>query len=306
MAVIVVADIDERLVLNEEALDELYAWIDTIPLSRAKKNIGRDFSDGVLVAETVAHFLPKMVDMHNYFAANSFGQKRINWNTLNRRVFSKMGIRISDSTIQQLTEAKAGAIEQVLWDLRRKIQEAQNNPTSPARSRARSPPANAYSRNTGGNIANSNHQSDHESQPDGRQQARKTAEPMPEIKVVTPNSPSRTGPILPASQQSHGYVVPPSNFLDEASNNQATSGPPAQIIYRGHKMIPLAQLDEKDREIKNLEFYNKSLTVKVHRLETLVNVKDQRIEDLTHQMHTLREMYERVSNETWHGLTVAQ
>lgn len=32
--------------LNEEALQELYAWIDKIKLSRPKRNISRDFSDG--------------------------------------------------------------------------------------------------------------------------------------------------------------------------------------------------------------------------------------------------------------------
>ena len=32
--------------LNEAQLEELYAWVDTIPLSRPKKNIARDFSDG--------------------------------------------------------------------------------------------------------------------------------------------------------------------------------------------------------------------------------------------------------------------
>ena len=29
-----------------DKLGEIYAWIDTIPLSRQKKNIARDFSDG--------------------------------------------------------------------------------------------------------------------------------------------------------------------------------------------------------------------------------------------------------------------
>ena len=32
--------------LDETALQELYTWIDEIPLSRPKKNISRDFSDG--------------------------------------------------------------------------------------------------------------------------------------------------------------------------------------------------------------------------------------------------------------------
>jgi len=32
--------------LDDELLEDLYAWVDQIPLSRPKKNIHRDFSDG--------------------------------------------------------------------------------------------------------------------------------------------------------------------------------------------------------------------------------------------------------------------
>ena len=32
--------------MNEEELQKLYTWIDEIPLSRPKRNITRDFSDG--------------------------------------------------------------------------------------------------------------------------------------------------------------------------------------------------------------------------------------------------------------------
>lgn len=32
--------------LDDEALQVLYTWIDEIPLSRPKRNIARDFSDG--------------------------------------------------------------------------------------------------------------------------------------------------------------------------------------------------------------------------------------------------------------------
>lgn len=69
--------------LTEEELQELYAWIDEIPLTRQKKNITRDFSDGVLVAEVVHHFLPKLVDLHNYSPANAVQQKVTNWRTFN-------------------------------------------------------------------------------------------------------------------------------------------------------------------------------------------------------------------------------
>lgn len=86
--------------LNEEELQALYCWIDEIPLSRQKKNITRDFSDGgkyvdiitdfatfllpaVLTAEIVHHFLPHLVELHNYSPANSSLQKMENWRTLN-------------------------------------------------------------------------------------------------------------------------------------------------------------------------------------------------------------------------------
>ena len=31
--------------MNEDDMQRLYQWIDEIPLSRPKRNIGRDFSD---------------------------------------------------------------------------------------------------------------------------------------------------------------------------------------------------------------------------------------------------------------------
>ena len=85
----------------------IYNWVDEIPLSRPKRNIARDFSDGgkfkftifkitsfasyifckkklkklidinlifpsiVLMAEVVKHFLPHLVELHNYSAAHS-------------------------------------------------------------------------------------------------------------------------------------------------------------------------------------------------------------------------------------------
>lgn len=57
--------------LTEDELNEIYSWVDSIPLSRPKKNIARDFSDGVLVAEVVTHAIPRLVELHNYSAANS-------------------------------------------------------------------------------------------------------------------------------------------------------------------------------------------------------------------------------------------
>lgn len=89
--------------MSDEDLQRVYSWVDEIPLSRAKRNITRDFSDGgacsssrsprddahrgfslnltpiprsplhmvpafraVLLAEVIRHYFPKLIDMHNY------------------------------------------------------------------------------------------------------------------------------------------------------------------------------------------------------------------------------------------------
>ncbi|KAL9962832.1 hypothetical protein ACROYT_G031977 [Oculina patagonica] len=108
--------------LDEEGLQELYTWIDEINLSRPKRNIWRDFSDGVLVAEIVGHFLPKMVEIHNYSSASSQAQKLTNWDTLNRKVLSKLSYTVPKTTVKDVAECKPGVIEVVLANLRMKIE----------------------------------------------------------------------------------------------------------------------------------------------------------------------------------------
>ncbi|CAH2321649.1 sperm flagellar 1 [Pelobates cultripes] len=109
--------------VSEEQLQELYAWIDQVPLSRTKRNITRDFSDGVLVAEVVKHFLPKIVEMHNYIPANSTQQKLSNWGILNRKVFSKLNFHVPEDIVRRLISNAPGVIESVLYSLRQKINE---------------------------------------------------------------------------------------------------------------------------------------------------------------------------------------
>jgi hypothetical protein len=38
--------LSETGILTDEELQKIYVWIDSIPLSRPKRNIARDFSDG--------------------------------------------------------------------------------------------------------------------------------------------------------------------------------------------------------------------------------------------------------------------
>ncbi|XP_015682730.1 sperm flagellar protein 1 [Protobothrops mucrosquamatus] len=111
--------------LDEESLNELYTWVDAIPLSRPKRNITRDFSDGVLVAEVVKFYFPKMVEMHNYAPANSTQQKLSNWGHLNRKVLSKLNFSIPEDIVRKIAQCTPGVVELVLIPLRQKIEEKQ-------------------------------------------------------------------------------------------------------------------------------------------------------------------------------------
>ena len=107
--------------LNDEQLRALYAWIDAIPLSRPKRNIARDFSDGVMLAEVIAAYFPAFVELHNYSAAHSVQQKLYNFDTLNQRVLKKLGFQIPRPVIEDIVNCRPGAIENVLNALQYKM-----------------------------------------------------------------------------------------------------------------------------------------------------------------------------------------
>jgi len=308
--------LDDHVILHEDALDELYSWIDEVPLSRPKKNIARDFADGVLCAEVIAHFMSKAVDMHNYFCAHSLNQKKVNWNTLNRKVFPKLGMKLSDATIQYLVDGKPGCVEQVLWDIRRRMQDtnsgARYHEPNPQRLRksysGRTLSSTNASSGSGGGVYYANRSSpSHEIEEYNGPESIPIHTSMSHTRTTAGGSgsyhklhaPAASSSISNSSYRNQGYIAPPTLGGNNNYSNSALI--PTQITYRGQKMVPLSLLEEKERELKNVEQTNKSLTTKVHRIETLVNVKDQRIEDLTHQLHNLRKMYERATQSTWTG-----
>lgn len=107
--------------LDDEQLRAIYAWIDAIPLSRPKRNMARDFSDGVMMAEVISAYFPQLVELHNYTAANSVKQKMYNYDTLNQRVLKKLGFSIPKNVIEDIVNCKAGVIEGVLNTLQFKM-----------------------------------------------------------------------------------------------------------------------------------------------------------------------------------------
>ena len=91
--------------------------MDSIPFSKNKKNIHRDFSDGVMMAELLNYFFPGKVDLHNYSPTNSIANKTTNWEILNEKVFKKVGIVLKKKDIEGIVGCKSNSIEKVLKEL---------------------------------------------------------------------------------------------------------------------------------------------------------------------------------------------
>lgn len=133
----------EKYKLSEEQLNVVYEWVDQFKLSKPKRNISRDFSDAVLMAEVAKVFYPRLVDIHNYTPSNAVSKKIYNWQTLNSKVFAKDGFHIGKEDIEHLSVASVGAIEWLLLEFKghveKKKEEALKNPEPPQQAEA-SPP----------------------------------------------------------------------------------------------------------------------------------------------------------------------
>ncbi|XP_014116604.1 PREDICTED: sperm flagellar protein 1 [Pseudopodoces humilis] len=139
----------------DTSLVSLYRWLDTVPLSRPRRNIARDFSDGVLAAEVVKFFFPSLVELHSFVPTSSTAQKVANWGHLNRKVLSKLNLRVPEEMIQQLVRSRPGMAEQLLQLLREKIQERQRQRKEGAGQVRKSrewPPAEPAAREEGGYL----------------------------------------------------------------------------------------------------------------------------------------------------------
>lgn len=117
---------------EDNELMYIYEWVDSVPLSRQKKNIARDFNDGVLFAEMIKHHFPKLVDLHNYPNASSRKLKLSNWTTLNNKVLKKLGIKLTMNEIEDIMASKQNSIESLLGKVYRIVH---GLPLNDARSR---------------------------------------------------------------------------------------------------------------------------------------------------------------------------
>ena len=62
---------------NNDKYSEIYEWINSLVLSGPINNIRRDFSDGRYLAEIIYFYIPKIVDLNNYFKTSSVKSKYV-------------------------------------------------------------------------------------------------------------------------------------------------------------------------------------------------------------------------------------
>ncbi|XP_060565515.1 sperm flagellar protein 1-like isoform X34 [Ruditapes philippinarum] len=228
--------------LDEQELESLYAWVDSIPLSRPKRNISRDFSDGVLVAECVRHFFPDegLVDLHNYTTANNTNKKKENWYYLNRKVFSKMNFELADDVINDLCLCKPGMIEKVLLMLQVKIKRAEY----------------ARARNSDKPEADQHHHH-HDQMTPGRKGM---------VKVGLEDTKGSR-----FQKTKHYIEFPIVEHIPPRQRNKILEG----------DLVPRILLEEREQEVLAKDEMVKILQGKIHRLEHLVHLKDMRITELS-------------------------
>nr|XP_022344096.1 sperm flagellar protein 1-like isoform X10 [Crassostrea virginica]XP_022344098.1 sperm flagellar protein 1-like isoform X11 [Crassostrea virginica]XP_022344099.1 sperm flagellar protein 1-like isoform X12 [Crassostrea virginica] len=261
---------------DDAELEQLYTWIDSIPLSRPKKNIARDFSDGVLVAEIMHHKFPHLVQKHNYSTANSTSKKMDNWYYLNRKVFKKLNFELSEQLIRDLVDAKPGTIELLLRMLKLKIERAEWE------LRGRQNPQQ------------------------WQRAGRKNQNDQPEVdqNMGSPGrrkkgtSPTRAGAYFTRLAENKEVIT-----LDKLSRYQSGRSPvnrqrqefftdqPKQKIVRNISEadhVPRLVFEEKVQECLAKDETIKILQAKIHRMEHLIHLKDVRIDDLQSHVESMR------------------
>lgn len=229
--------------LDDESLQILFTWIDQIPLSRKKKNLTRDFSDGLLAAEIVKYFFPRMVEIHNYRNANSVNQKLSNWSTLSRKVLSKLDYSVPVDVFKKIAECQPGLAEVFLFGLWKKIENfiaKQNNKSN----QSFSPEERLYY--------------------DTRQSNKASTTAASDIERV--QLPSKQGGSAHSSGETD-YTI--KNPIPLAQLDLSTLDNQTRLI-----------LEEKEQALLASQETVQILQVKIRRLEHLLHLKDLRIEDM--------------------------
>lgn len=249
--------------LDDQLLQDLYAWIDQIPLSRPKKRIEKDFADGVMVAELIKYYFPSWVDLHNYAPASSTQQKLVNWGLLNRKIFSRFSLNVPDNVLRGICLGRVGLIEVFLYNLRTKIDD------------------HLYAMNT------------NPSDPQYRalnQKSRAT-----DLNGVTPRQ-THNGTQRSTTEYPSSFVDQSPKYTNPAFKPRLPGAKSGSLNNLSSEMVSRIEYDEKEQECLAKDEQIQILQAKIRRLEHLLHLKDIRVEDLAEKLGSVRPVGQPLSN----------
>jgi hypothetical protein len=265
--------------LDDVTLQDLLTWIDLVPLSRPKRDLKRDFSDGVLVAEVIKFYVPSIVEIHNYTAALAVNKKLSNWSTLNRKVLSKLGCELTDDVMQSIAKCQSAAVERFLLVLKDKLE--QHGHTKPAHlPHQQTTKRDLYDQHSMGDqdVRNEQWMTD--------QQQQQLLHPLLSSHERNHmNAPNVKFQPIGSDVISRYASQPPRQQTNGVDCGISSAN--SQLVAESHQL----ELQTRDENIRLLES-------KVKRLEQLLLLKDIRIEDLQLRVEQLESSSSSSSSRT--------
>lgn len=240
----------EMETLTDEQAHSVYVWVDKHTLSRPKRNIARDFADGILVAEILKFHFPQMVELHNYVSAFSQRQKVENWLTLKQKVFRRIGLDVDPKDLTDIANAVPMAIERFLLVLMEKIPNIQQRLQQQQQRMAAALQQHQHQRSQSREMSPSINDNGNNTGRRSSSQQGKTGRGQP--------TPAAAGPAASLSRS--------------GSNAAGDSGASAEVVMA------------KDHEIANLRESTRLLTAKIRQLEELLKLRDSKIRILQEQV----------------------
>lgn len=242
----------------------------------------------VLVAEVVAHFYPRLVELHNYSSANSLSQKMYNWNTLNARVLKRLGFTIPKQDCEDISNTKPGAIERVLKLVKFKMAKFQEKHGVVGPGGA----GNGVSSEASNSRPVSSQQ---QQQQQPQQQQRPALAPHPQQQQPPQNPLSAAAVPKKSALKVPGHVAAtaPVAIGQQEQEQQQPAGTAAMTALRHPQAAAAAATDhpgvvaQKDAIIAELKETNDILETKTRKLEQLVRLKDAKIQTLLNKLQAM-------------------
>ncbi|KAK2575835.1 hypothetical protein KPH14_007210 [Odynerus spinipes] len=257
---------------------ELCAWIESIPFPKAKKYLSplsfyRDLSDAVLLAEILKLYYPRYVDLHNYISASNLLLKKENWNTLNRKVLSKIDVKITKEVINQLANGNPGAIDKLLFEIKYKIERINQ-------------PDNASCSESKNDEQGKNDDVNSENTISGESSKNSTCKPTEVNEQCTPRLLKISGikgAIFNAAKWLLGWFFFWSLFLNYRNRNNLTEDKKTEAEAED-ETVPRQLCLQLRQELREKDNVICTLNHKIAYLEGAMKLKDLRISGLTSQI----------------------